>query len=180
MNCRRWRADQGFTLLEVMVVMLIVGIMATMVTLSMGNRSIDDRLQTEAERMEQLILLAQDESALKGIPLGLRFTASGYQFLALDEKSHWVDYSQGALGDRVISQPFYVELHIEGRQVPPAEDAKAGDSDAQSKVLPQILLLPGGECTAFAIDVLAPGDRAYYHIEADALGKLQRERRVAA
>jgi hypothetical protein len=41
-----------------------------------------------------------------------------------------------------------------------------------------VLLLPGGESTAFAVDLLAPRYAPYYHIEADTLGRVLRERRV--
>ena len=99
------RGASGFTLIEILVVMVIVGILATFATLKIGNRSMDDRLQTESERFEQLVKLAQEESQVKGIPIGLRFTTSGYQFLSLNDKGQWVDYGQGALRDRPLIAP---------------------------------------------------------------------------
>lgn len=180
---RRPQRSSGFTLIEVAVVIFIIGILATLVTLSIGNRSLDDRLENESMRMEQLLRLAQEDAQLKGIVIGVRFTQSGYQFLVLDDKNHWVDYAQsGTLRARRMADPFFADLQVEGRMVPPAQDASAGglDEEAQRKIKPQVLLLPGGESTAFAVDVLAPRYRIYYHIEADALGRLGRERRMIA
>jgi general secretion pathway protein H len=171
----------GFTLIEVTVVIFIIGILATLVTLSIGNRTLDDRLENESVRMEQLLRLAQEDAQLKGIVIGVRFTAGGYEFLTLDDKSHWVDYAQsGTLRARRLDQPFFAQLQIEGRMVPPAPDLPAGGAgdDPQQQPRPQILLLPGGESTVFAIDLLAPRYRPFYHIEADALGHLMRERRM--
>ncbi len=171
------RQAAGFTLLEILVVIFIIGVLATFVSLKIGSRALDDRLQTESERFEQLVKLAQEESQVKGVPIGLRFTTGGYQFLALNDKGQWQDYGQGALRARPLTAPFYAELHVEGRMVAPAQDGQPGPGPDQQKVQPQIVLLPGGECTAFAVDVKAQNYASYFHIESDALGRMLHERR---
>jgi general secretion pathway protein H len=170
----------GFTLIEIMVVIFIIGILAAFASLKIGGRAVDDQLQTEAERFQQLVSLAEEESQVKGIPIGLRFTASGYEFLSMGDKGQWVNYSQGALRPRPLQAPFFAELWVEGRMVPPAQDQQAGALalDKEQKVLPQILLLPGGEVTAFAADMKVEGYPFYFHIESDVLGRMQFERRV--
>jgi len=172
--------QRGFTLIEILVVIFIIGILATFAALKVGNRTLDDRLQTESERFAQLMQLAQEESQVKGMPIGLRFTSSGYQFLAPDEKGQWIDYSQGALQKRPLQTPFYAELQVEGRMVPPAQDQQPGSLalNQEQKVQPQILFLPGGEVTAFAVDMKVQGYPYYFHIESDALGRMQFGRRA--
>ncbi|HWY24941.1 MAG TPA: type II secretion system minor pseudopilin GspH [Nevskia sp.] len=176
------RGMAGFTLLEILIVVVIIGILAAIVGFKIGNRAMDDRLQNEADRFGQLVRLAQEETQVKGIPLGLRFTTSGYQFLGMDDKGVWVDYNNGVLHARRIEPPFFAELHVEGRMVPPEQDEKPG-SDARdpkdekkNKLQPQILLLPGGETTAFAVDMKAQKYPSWFHIESDALGRVRQER----
>ena len=173
------REAPGFTLIEILVVIVIMGVLATFATLKIGNRALDDRLQTESERFEKLVELAQEESQVKGVPIGLRFTTSGYQFLSFNEKGQWVEYNQGALRTRQLVAPFYAELQVEGHTVAPAQDDKPGaDLDNQKqKIQPQILLLPGGESSAFAVDMKAQNYPSYFHIESDVLGRIQHERR---
>ena len=160
---------------------VIVGILATFATLSIGNRAMDDRMQDEGQRFVQLFKLAEEESQIKGMPIGLRFTDKGYTFLVMNDKRLWVDYGQGVLRYRPVAQPFYTELHVEGRLVPPAVDEdKPGidPEEARRKVQPQIMILPGGETTSFALDLKVLNYRAYFHVEADALGRMQYERRT--
>jgi hypothetical protein len=158
--------------------------MATLVTLSIGNRGLDDRLELESKRMAQLIQLGEDEADLKGQPIGLRFTEDGYRFVSVDNSRKWVDYTQGGtLRPRALMQPFYVDLRVEGRPTPAAVDKPSDASSASSNndkddgLKPQILLLPGGQMTAFTLDLRAPRYASYFHIEGDALGRITRERR---
>jgi general secretion pathway protein H len=179
------RNFSGFTLLELLVVIVIIGIMATFVSLKIGNRALDDHLEAESVRIQQLYQLAQEEAQVKGIVIGMRFTASGYQFVTLNDQGQWVDYGQVAnvLRQRRLGAPFYTELYVEGRMVPPAPDVRptttiiSSDQDKKPQLQPQVMLMPGGECTPFAVDIKAPNYGSYFHFEADALGRVLRERR---
>ena len=127
-------SSRGFTLIELMVVILIIGVMATFVTLSIGNRALDDRMDTESHRIEELTKLALDEADLKGIPLGLSFGPDGYRFLAINEKKLWSDYGgSDVFRARKLSAPFFVNLTVENRPVGPA----AADTPAD-KIVPPV------------------------------------------
>ena len=171
----------GFTLIEVLIVITIIGILAAVMGLKIGNRALDDRMQAEAERLYQLVQLAEEETQVKGVALGLRFTDTGYQFLALNDKGQWAEYSNGVLRTRAFDPAFFTELHVEGRMVPPAQSQQRSGAldDDKNKLQPQILLLPGGETTAFAVDLKAQNYPSWFHIEADALGRLREERQYA-
>ncbi|WP_293372033.1 type II secretion system minor pseudopilin GspH [Nevskia sp.] len=177
--------QRGFTLLELLAVIVIIGIIVTFAGLSIGNRALDDRLEGESKRLEQLLRLAEDEADLKGIAIGLVFSKDGYRFLATDTAQNWVDYAQGGiLRSRPLLQPFFAELRMEGRLIPPLPSAdelpepRAGEEEDESKKLkPQVLLLPGGQMTPFTLDLKAPNYPSYYRIEGDLLGRVSRERK---
>jgi len=163
----------GFTLVEIMVVVVIVGIMASFAVLSIGNRALDDRLETEARRLNQLLTLAADEAVLQGVELGFQRTGDGYVFLALGPDGKWAPLVESdALRARSLAEPFYLELMVEGRRVAPPE---AGEEKGET--VPQVLLLSSGEATPFRLEVRARNHAAYYELGGDVLGRLTLERK---
>ena len=82
------RRAGGFTLIEVMVVLLVIGIMSTVLTLGVdGLRSRDE---TRALQRLRLVLEAcAERAALRGRPLAVEFLADGYRFAVLDVDDHW-------------------------------------------------------------------------------------------
>ncbi len=171
----------GFTLIEISVVLLLVGIITTFLVLSIGSRPLDDRMHNEAERLRQLMGLAADEAQLKGVQIGLQLGSDGYRFLRLNDSQQWVVYdSDGPLRPRRLPKPFTLSLHIEGHAIKAADlqqhsnsdDSDSSDSD-KKKIVPQILILSSGEMTAFKLDLGAPHQLLYYELSADALGRLK-------
>ncbi|MDE2149889.1 MAG: type II secretion system minor pseudopilin GspH [Gammaproteobacteria bacterium] len=166
------RSSRGFTLLEVVVVTVIVAILAGFITLSIGSRDTEDRMQTEAQRLQQLIELAAEESQLKGVQLGLQFTDQGYRFLTLDDKSNlWRPYQTGGpLRPRALPPPFRIELRIDDRQMP-----SAPSQQPPQKTKPQVLIYSSGQMTPFTAVLSAPDLSFAYRLKADALGGLKLE-----
>lgn len=160
----------GFTLLEILVVVLIIGIIVTFAVLSLGNRSIDDRLDNEAKRLQQLITVAAEDAEVQGVDLGWRYVDDGYEFLALDRDGHWKPFPQTQiLRPRTLPQPMYLDLNVEGHALGPA-------SQADKIVEPQVLILSSGEASAFRVDVRAHDYRPFLRIQGDALGRVTMKR----
>ncbi len=176
--------QRGFTLIEISVVLLIVGILATFLVLSIGSRSLDDRMHNEAERLRQLIGLAADEAQLKSLQIGLQVGSDGYRFVRLNDDRRWVIYaSDGPLRPRRLQQPFALSLHLQGHAIKAADlqqhsdsndsaDSDVDNGSGSKKIVPQILILSSGEMTAFKLDLGAPHQALSYELTADALGRL--------
>jgi general secretion pathway protein H len=79
--CGRARA-RGFTLLELLVVLVLAGILLSIVTISATP---DDRQQLarEAERVGQLFVLAADEARIRQLPIYWEADLHGYRFVTI-------------------------------------------------------------------------------------------------
>lgn len=166
---------RGFTLLELLIVIVIMGLMATFAVLSLGSRALDERLDTEARRLFELITLAAEEAVLQGTELGYVHTADGYAFLVLKD-GKWLPLEDaGALRPRTLNEPFFLELRVEDRPVGPA---RLDDDKVELK--PQVLLLSSGEVTAFRLNLRARNYGVYFQLEGDVLGRLKLERKEQA
>lgn len=84
----------GFTLVEILIVLVLLGIIVTSATLAMPGRSEQDAL-TEARRLAALVEFAAEESRWTGTSLALQIDAAGYRFLRLDDDQRWQEIEQG-------------------------------------------------------------------------------------
>lgn len=73
--------NSGFTLIEVMVVIVIIGVMASMIVVSVTLGDPQRELRTEADRLRTVLALAAEEAVIQQVELGAEFTESGYRFL---------------------------------------------------------------------------------------------------
>ncbi len=87
---RRSRAGRGFTLIEVLVVLLIMGIMLGLASViaAPGER---DRVQLEAERLAELLTVASEQARYTGESVAWIADAGGYRFLRLRPEVGWVE-----------------------------------------------------------------------------------------
>ena len=122
---------RGFTLIEVVVVTLIVGIMAAMAGMQLA-RGPADALRAESERLAGLLRAAREESILQGRVLAFVPDGDAYRFLRLE-----ADGRLKPLGGDQLLRP--------GQLAPGT--ALSGES---------VLFLPSGELDAFRL-VLALG-----------------------
>jgi len=75
------KRDKGFSLLELLVVIVIISILFTFTTLAIRGTSPEELIQTEAQRLDRLLQLALEEAILKGQEYGLEFKPDSYRFL---------------------------------------------------------------------------------------------------
>ena len=92
----------GFTLLEVLLVAMLMGLVATAVTLSMGGARGDRELDKQARRFMAVLQQAQEYSVMDGRLVGLRVEDNGSQFMQRAAKDRkWQVMSGDKLLDRV-------------------------------------------------------------------------------
>ena len=159
--------SKGFTLLEVMVVVLIIGIMLTVSTLSIRGDSHAEIMRREADRMVALLDLASQEAMMRSEQLAVRFNDEGYEFMLL-QNGRWIlmDNDQSL---RPRTFPDDIELRLELEDNPPPS-LVTEESD-----LPQVYLLSSGEMTPFVVTLFSPGTEQRFVIKGTLLGRLELE-----
>lgn len=71
-------ADSGFTLVELMVVLMILALAATAVVLTLPGE--DQSVRSEADRLAARLAAARDIAVVEGRSVSVRFAPSGYGF----------------------------------------------------------------------------------------------------
>jgi len=102
------RGRRGFTLIEMLVVMLIMGLFLGLVS-AVAQPDERDLLQLEAERLARLLELASVESSLTGKPIGWTSDGTSYRFWRAGEDSAWSEIRDGdQLRARMLPQGILI------------------------------------------------------------------------
>ncbi|MCZ0951194.1 MAG: prepilin-type N-terminal cleavage/methylation domain-containing protein, partial [Rhodospirillaceae bacterium] len=82
----------GFSLIELLVVMVIIGLFAATAVLSLNVVGPDRELEREALRLRSLLDTLMDEAVLETRDYGVQFTRHGYRFFVYDYRTlTWLD-----------------------------------------------------------------------------------------
>ncbi|HID49814.1 MAG TPA: type II secretion system protein GspH [Chromatiales bacterium] len=154
------RRHSGFTLLEILVVLVLLGIVLSVAVLSAGGDA-GRQLEQEVRRMAELIRLAQEEAVLNGNELAIRFYPDGYAFERLEDKD-WLPLQGSNLFKR---RQFDSGVKLEVRQ-----DGVA--VDLQEKDTGRILLQSSGEMTPFELFLGWYDEDPLFRLSGNAIGKL--------
>lgn len=124
----------GFTLLELLVVMVIVGLLAGLVGLVQSDAG-GQQARREAERLQNLIGLLREDAVLNSVSHGLRLEPDRYAVLSLDRSGQWQ-------ADRRFKEhrlPGELRLNLQDPQ-PRVQNTE-----------PQVWVLPDDQLSAFSL-----------------------------
>ena len=136
--------NNGFSLIEIMIVVLIIGISASMAVLYIDNS--DDRLKSEAKRLLAMTQFARDDAIISGQSLGLTIDTShelSRYFFSRLEGGKWVAFTKKPYREFTLNHD--IKLH----SILSATTANGSIKIEDNKDL--IYFLPTGETTEFQI-----------------------------
>jgi len=194
--------SKGFTLIEILVVVIIISITIGMVVVNVSGNSDEDLVTEEITRLQQILRFAHEQAVIRAEEYGVIFYTTGYRFVRyLEDEDDWEPIvNDKLLRERFLKEPLEIDLYIE--QVPqdlfdsnkddPAlkddgenklatiasEDesniSKKTAASARKKNPPKVLLLSSSELeTAFELRIRIPGSNTEQFLEGHIQGEYE-------
>jgi len=174
--------DRGFSLIELLVVISIIGIVMSIALLSLGLLGDDRELQTEGRRVIALVQVAQDESVMQGREFGLELMTDAYRFVEYDPLLNiWGELiGDETLRQRQLPEDYEFELFVEGQRVlldlePGSfeESEETANRDLTETYAPHVLIFSSGDMTPFELHILRPEQEQSVVLESNLLGDIK-------
>jgi len=134
------KSESGFTLLEIMLVIVIMAVTSMMVAPSYFS-AISVSLDDEGKRLAQALRLASEEATLSGNKFRVRFRQHSYQFQSADQQGAWQSLQEAPY------QPYKLADGIQIVDVKPSVPLTEQVDEAKKGVEPilaDLFFLPEG------------------------------------
>lgn len=140
----------GFTLIEMLVVVVIIAIISASMLLSTSATGRDRELERESERLLALLNYTREQAEVRTKEYGLLCTDTGYQFVGFDpRRNEWVAVeTDEALRARELPAGLSFSLQVEARPIVLTRPPDSKD------LTPQVMLYSNGDLTPFELALL--------------------------
>jgi general secretion pathway protein H len=172
---------RGFTLIEILVVIVIVATIVSIALLSVNVGGDDAELDTERRRLASLIETVQDEAVLQGREFGIELMTSSYRFVEFDPLTRqWAEiYGDDLYRLRTLPEGLEFELFIDDRRIElEANPKELADPDRPMRsgvdaYTPHLFLFASGDTTVFELHLWRRQTDQRLVLRGDVLGELE-------
>jgi general secretion pathway protein H len=174
-RCRPVRS-KGFTLVEILVVLVIMALVISIAVLSIGTTGRDQQLDEETRRIQGLVELLHERALLEGRDFGLRIEPTAYEFVVYSaDRDRWLTLTgESEFRRRDLPKGVTFELELDSVQVVLKPVDKTFSTDAPPPP-PQVAIAASGEGTPFRLTLLRDATQARASVDGDAFGKTSHE-----
>jgi general secretion pathway protein H len=167
--------NKGFTLIEILVVLVIIAVVISITVLSASSTGRDSQLDEESRRIEGLVGLLHERALLEGRDFGLRIEPAAYEFVVYDpRRDRWMMLDQEReFRHRELPKGITFQLQLDSQTVvikPIDRNLSSGEPPR-----PQLAIAASGEGTPFRLTLQRDATQAKASVDGDALGKISRE-----
>lgn len=155
----------GFSLLELLVVLVIIGIIIAVAVLTMGNMGENQKIQNAGKQLANRLNLVEEQAILEPTIFGLEINNNGYGFyriVTIKGKKKWQKIEDSRL--------LQFQTWPEGTQI----TIKVSKQSVSPIPGPKIIITASGETTAFKLQLSS--DAPQYSIETNGNGAIVQKR----
>lgn len=131
----------GFTLLELLLVLVITAIMVTAGVQLIGGQSAHDRVSEQAHLIRRQLDLLCEKAVFENRPFAMEFNAKRHHVLSY-RKQKWMPLDGHAWPHKGLNEAVDWTLIVQGKKLSLSDDFKN---------LPQLICYPSGQLSAFEI-----------------------------
>jgi len=153
--------QHGFTLIELMVVMVILGLISGIALTVVGGGNQKRELMNEVNRLHAVLRMAAEEAIYSNSEIGVVIETDLYEFLTFDEEDgKWVAAEPHFLRSYTLPEWISLDFQREGkeRKILGSKNDQNTELDAKPSKKPSLMLLSSGEVTGFSITMQIKDD----------------------
>jgi general secretion pathway protein H len=168
--------SRGFTLVEILVVVVIMAVVISLAVLSINVTGRDSQLDEETRRIEGLIGLLHERALLEGRDFGMRIEPAAYEFVVYEpRRDRWLTMDQDQeFRHRELPKGVTFQLQMDSQIVVLKAIDRNLPSD-QAGPNPQLAIAASGEGTPFRLTLIRDQTQAKASVDGDALGKISHQ-----
>ena len=162
----------GFSLIELLVVITIIGIFSGATILSLDILGNDRDLEREAFRFRSMTELLAQESVMEGRDYGILFSEQGYRFYIYDYRQLiWLDpIGDSFLAAYRLQETVSIGLFLEDQEVALEPEV---DQELLVDPEPQVIIYSSGQLTPFKVVFSKEASDGSFVITAEINGSLE-------
>ncbi|MDC6449850.1 type II secretion system minor pseudopilin GspH [Pseudomonadales bacterium] len=153
----RFNQAPGFTLVEILVVLIIVSVMSGIVVTSLPSSFQNSDFDEESLRLKTVIELIREESLTRASEYGLKTDKDNYSFFVYNEiEQNWTQLNTKPYAEHKLGYGILLKTSIEDNELILTDEE---DEESSVPKAPRILLLSSGEMTPFEITIALGRDK---------------------
>ncbi|MEM6708768.1 MAG: type II secretion system minor pseudopilin GspH [Pseudomonadota bacterium] len=175
----RQRPDQGFTLIEILVVITIMAVLTSMVILTFSGADQRQLHDGEVERLALRLDLARQRAVQRNREVGLHLELNGFEFVELDpDVGGWRPLEQRPFQPAEYGTDVVLTLTVEGAGNESDDDDDPGlfdepETDGVDQRPPDLVFFRSGEVTPFSLGYELADASQRWTVASDGLSSIQ-------
>jgi len=180
----------GFTLIEILVVLVIIAMLVSMATINTSHDGRYDELKNQSEKIKFQLMTASDVALFENKNLGVLFSKSEFQFYSYDidltkaantapaagntaptPEFSWQPYTVKNLKLEPLPESMSYSLEVEGQEVTLPYALKQ-DAD---EISPNMYLLAAGEQTPIKLTISIEEFNGFAQVRGNGVGQYYNE-----